>query len=108
MIILIGIFIIDCSLTTSVTLQVVADRQLLSGREQLGDHKVADWFFPQQTGLKLVLTINPFISTQSENFESQKHLFVKERNSTAPLVPALTWFKVLKITFYKYIFFVYI
>ena len=62
--------------------------------------------FSSQTGLKLVLTINPFISTQSENFESQKHLFVRERNSTAPLVPALTWFKVF--TFHEYFYYVFI
>ena len=51
--------------------------------------------FFSQTGLKLVLTINPYISTDSENFiiGVRDELFVKERNSTAAKVPALTWIK---------------
>ena len=51
--------------------------------------------YSSQTGLKLVLTINPYISTNSENFAIgvNEELFVKERNSTASKVPALTWIK---------------
>ena len=39
------------------------------------------------------MTINPFISTQSYNFQFgvDQGLFVKERNSST--VPALTWFR---------------
>ena len=53
---------------------------------------INDFFF-SETGLKLVLTINPFISTQSYNFQFgvDQGLFVKERNSST--VPALTWFR---------------
>jgi len=47
-------------------------------------------------GLKLVLTISPFISTESKNFAVgvKKQIFVGQRNASAN-VPALTWFKVV-------------
>ena len=42
-----------------------------------------------------MLTVNPYVSTESENFAYgvNQGLFVKERNSTADRVPALTWIK---------------
>ena len=46
---------------------------------------------------KLAITINPFVSVESEHFREgvQKKLFVMERNSTRDkFIPALTWFKV--------------
>ena len=56
-----------------------------------------DWLidFFRQAGLKLVLTVNPFISTESSNFKTavNEEYFVLERNATKS-VPALTWFKV--------------
>ena len=45
---------------------------------------------------KLAITINPFVSVESEHFQEgvQKKLFVMERNSTRDkFIPALTWFK---------------
>lgn len=73
-------------------------------QKNMGDFKFNEIDFPNvsetikmvnQTGLKLVLTINPYISTNSENFGVgvEDELFVKERNSTAYKVPALTWIK---------------
>lgn len=52
-------------------------------------------FLYRSHGLKLVLTVNPFVSTGSKNFDYcvENSLFVQERNSTNA-VPALTWFKV--------------
>ena len=49
----------------------------------------------RQAGLKLVLTVNPFVSTESANFMTavNREYFVLERNATKS-VPALTWFKV--------------
>ena len=47
-------------------------------------------------GLKLALTISPFVSVDSANFKRgvMEGLFVMERNSTSPRgTPALTWFK---------------
>ena len=48
------------------------------------------------SGLRLVLTVNPFVSTESSSFGSavDDAIFVRERNSTRDNVPALTWFKV--------------
>ena len=45
--------------------------------------------------MKLVLTVNPFISTESSNFMTavNQEYFVLERNASKS-VPALTWFKV--------------
>ena len=45
--------------------------------------------------MKLVFTVNPYVSTSSKNFAYgvKNELFVKERNSTATRVPALTWIK---------------
>ena len=47
----------------------------------------------KKTGFKLVLTINPYVSTESNNFGVgvRENLFVNERNSDKH-VPALTWF----------------
>ncbi len=48
-------------------------------------------------GLKLAITVNPFVSVESDNFKQgvRDKLFVIERNSTSDkFIPALTWFKV--------------
>ena len=48
-------------------------------------------------GLKLAITINPFVSVESKHFKFgvKEKLFVMERNSTKDkFIPALTWFKV--------------
>ena len=48
-------------------------------------------------GLKLAITINPFVSVESKEFKYgvKEKLFVMERNSTKDkFIPALTWFKV--------------
>ena len=48
-------------------------------------------------GLKLVITINPFVSVESKHFKDcvKNKLFVMERNSVKDkFIPALTWFKV--------------
>ena len=48
-------------------------------------------------GLKLAITVNPFVSVESDNFKQgvKDKLFVIERNSTSDkFIPALTWFKV--------------
>jgi len=50
----------------------------------------------REAGLKLALTISPFVSVDSPNFRQgvMEGLFVMERNSTSPRgTPALTWFK---------------
>ncbi len=51
-----------------------------------------------EAGLTLVLTLNPFVSTDSVSFKEgvQRGLFVMERNSSSQArpIPALTWFKV--------------
>jgi hypothetical protein len=51
-----------------------------------------------EAGLTLVLTLNPFVSTDSLNFQEgvKQGLFVMERNSSSQTrnIPALTWFKV--------------
>ena len=50
----------------------------------------------REAGLKLALTISPFVSVDSANFRHgvMEGLFVMERNSTSPRgTPALTWFK---------------
>lgn len=73
-------------------------------QSDMGDFKFDEEDFPNvaetikmvnATGLKLVLTVNPYISTASKNFAYgvENNLFVKERNSTASNVPALTWIK---------------
>ena len=52
-------------------------------------------------GLKLALTINPFVSVESKHFKYgvRERLFVMERNSTTDkFIPALTWFKVRRET----------
>ena len=57
-------------------------------------------------GLKLAITVNPFVSIESENFKQgvKDKLFVIERNSTSDkFIPALTWFKVK----FKFIIFMY-
>ncbi len=54
-------------------------------------------FFFRKAGLKLVLTVNPFVSTMSPNFAYgvKEQLFVLERTNASSIhVPALTWFKV--------------
>ena len=48
-------------------------------------------------GLRLALTINPFVSVDSKTFKEgvKEGLFVMERNSSSEKnIPALTWFKV--------------
>ena len=48
-------------------------------------------------GLRLALTINPFVSVESKTFKEgvKEGLFVMERNSSSEKnIPALTWFKV--------------
>ena len=48
-------------------------------------------------GLRLALTINPFVSVESASFQHcvQHGLLVMERNSSSGRnIPALTWFKV--------------
>ena len=50
-----------------------------------------------RSGLTLVLTLNPFVSTDSQNFKDgvKKGIFVMERNANnSKNIPALTWFKV--------------
>ena len=49
----------------------------------------------RNSGLDLVLTVNPFVSTSSRHFQTADHegYFVVERNSTSG-IPALTRFKV--------------
>jgi len=50
----------------------------------------------RDSGLRLALTINPFVSVDSENFKEgvKEGLFVMERNSSKEKnIPALTWFK---------------
>ena len=51
-----------------------------------------------ESGLKLALTVNPFVSTDSTRFKVgvEKDLFVKEMNSTQNVLSAITWFKVSK------------
>ena len=46
-------------------------------------------------GLKMVLTVSPFISTESENFAPgvSNGIFVGQRTADAR-VPGLTWYKV--------------
>jgi hypothetical protein len=46
-------------------------------------------------GLKLVLTVSPFVSTESKNFAPgvSNHIFVGQRKAD-DRVPALTWYKV--------------
>ena len=54
------------------------------------------------SGLTLVLTINPFVSTDSANFKDgvRNRIFVLERNLNNPKnIPALTWFKVMYFNF---------
>ena len=51
-------------------------------------------------GLKLAITVNPFVSVESDNFKQgvKDKLFVIERNSTSDkFIPALTWFKVYMV-----------
>ena len=51
----------------------------------------------KSAGLRLALTINPFVSVESPSFKEgvKNGLFVMERNSSnAKNIPALTWFKV--------------
>ena len=63
-------------------------------QKNMGDFKFDENDFPNvketikmvnETGLKLVLTVNPYVSTASDNFGLgvDQKLFVKERNSTA-------------------------
>ena len=50
----------------------------------------------RKAGRRLAITINPFVSVESEHFREgvSKKLFVMERNSTKDkFIPALTWFK---------------
>ena len=53
-----------------------------------------------KSGLTLVLTLNPFVSTDSPNFKDgvNKGIFVMERNqNNSKNIPALTWFKVTSL-----------
>ena len=72
-------------------------------QDQMGDLTLTEQLrgverLAADNGLTLVLTLNPFVSTDSANFqEGVKHgLFVMERNSSSQTrtIPALTWFKV--------------
>ena len=50
----------------------------------------------RKAGRRLAITINPFVSVESEHFREgvNKKLFVMERNSTKDkFIPALSWFK---------------
>jgi hypothetical protein len=55
-----------------------------------------------EAGLTLVFTLNPFVSTDSARFQEgvSRGLFVMERNSSshARTIPALTWFKVRRLS----------
>ena len=61
----------------------------------------------RNSGLELVLTVNPFVSTSSRHFQTADHdgYFVIERNSTSG-IPALTRFKVNRI--YRSNFFLFL
>ena len=75
-------------------------------QQHMGDFTFHRENFPQLSLLrhtvswakrKLAITINPFVSVESEHFKEgvQRKLFVMERNSTRDkFIPALTWFKV--------------
>ena len=75
-------------------------------QHHMGDFTFSRENFPQLSLLrhtvswaqrKLAITINPFVSVESEHFQEgvQRKLFVMERNSTRDkFIPALTWFKV--------------
>ncbi|XP_040580468.1 myogenesis-regulating glycosidase isoform X2 [Lepeophtheirus salmonis] len=71
-------------------------------QKYMGDFEFNNKAFPdikktlqiiKDSGFQLVLTVNPYVSTESKNFRVgvQKEIFVKERNSPKN-VPALTWF----------------
>merc|ERR1712142_10660 len=74
-------------------------------QENMGDfsfnrNKFPDLKMVQDTvrgaGLRLALTINPFVSVESKTFKEgvKEGLFVMERNSSSEKnIPALTWFK---------------
>jgi len=74
-------------------------------QENMGDFTFSKYQFSKlrqaqdavrEAGLKLALTISPFVSVDSANFRHgvMEGLFVMERNSTSPRgTPALTWFK---------------
>merc|ERR1712142_1276234 len=74
-------------------------------QENMGDfsfnrNKFPDLKMVQDTvrgaGLRLALTINPFVSVESRTFKEgvKEGLFVMERNSSSEKnIPALTWFK---------------
>jgi len=74
-------------------------------QENMGDFKFNRETFPnlkmvqnivRGAGLRLALTVNPFVSVDSENFKEgvKRGLFVMERNSSSQKnIPALTWFK---------------
>lgn len=74
-------------------------------QEHMGDFTFSSTHFPalrqaqdkvREAGLRLALTLNPFVSVDSPNFKEgvMEGLFVMERNSTSPRgTPALTWFK---------------
>eukprot|EP00092_Neocalanus_flemingeri_P006045 GFUD01006514.1.p1 GENE.GFUD01006514.1~~GFUD01006514.1.p1 ORF type:complete len:810 (-),score=153.12 GFUD01006514.1:109-2538(-) len=74
-------------------------------QENMGDFSFNKKNFPdlrmaqdivRGAGLRLALTINPFVSVESRNFKEgvKKGLFVMERNSSSEKnIPALTWFK---------------
>jgi len=79
-------------------------------QEHMGDFKFSKSSFQNLThltsllkdaGLKLALTINPFVSVESPHFKEgvKKGLFVMERNTTQDKnIPALTWFKDSPVT----------
>lgn len=74
-------------------------------QKNMGDFHFSPNHFPhvkevsdkvKEAGLKLALTISPFISVESTSFKEgvTKGLFVMERNSSSPHgTPALTWFQ---------------
>ena len=72
-------------------------------QDQMGDLTLTEQLrgverLAADNGLTLVLTLNPFVSTDSANFQEgvKQGLFVMERNSSSQTrtIPALTWFKV--------------
>ncbi|XP_023329548.1 myogenesis-regulating glycosidase isoform X5 [Eurytemora carolleeae] len=70
-------------------------------QDTMGDIKLSDKLrgvddLVSKSGLTLVLTLNPFVSTDSPNFKDgvKKGIFVMERNqNNSKNIPALTWFK---------------
>lgn len=56
---------------------------------------ISCFVLPRNAGLRLVLSVSPFVSTESRRFReaTEAGILVTERN-TSSNIPALTWFKV--------------